>query len=94
MAKVKRFTEKDLKKITILQKLENDAYEAKKKKHLDEAVNLFEQCVTGWKELLAGVDSSNVKKTDTNPDVKFETDDLTKKIISKYFGINIKKEDK
>lgn len=44
MAKVKRFTEKDLKKIAILQ--------------------------------------------------KFETDDLTKKIISKYFGINIKKEDK
>lgn len=70
------------------------AYEAKKKKHLDDAVNLFEQCVTGWKELLAGVDSSSVKKTDTNPDVKFETDDLTKKIISKYFGINIKKEDK
>ena len=94
MAKVKRFTEKDLKKIAILQKSETDAYEAKKKKHLDEAVNLFEQCVTGWKELLAGVDSSNVKKTDTNPDVKFETDDLTKKIISKYFGINIKKEDK
>lgn len=87
--KVKRFTEKDLKRITLLQKLENDANEAQKKKKWKDASELLEQCVTGWKELIAEVDTDKVKKEDTNPDVKFETDDLTKKIIHDYFGINI-----
>ena len=88
--KAKRFTEKYLKKNELLQKLENDANKAKKKKKWKDASELLEECVTGWKTILADVDSDKLKREDTNPDVKFEPDDFTKKLMHDYFGTNIK----
>lgn len=100
MYKVRRFSKKDLSTIILLQKIENNACEAKKEHRWEDAERLLEKWISGCKSLLADndlpeyTDTDSIKKENTNPDVKFETDDLTKKILNKYFGINIKKEDK
>jgi hypothetical protein len=89
----KKLTENDLRRIVYYQKLENDAKAAKEQKDYVKAIDLLTEATNGWKDIIAKKADApdepfNVDKT--NPDVDFQTDDLTREILKNYFGIDIR----